>query len=199
MNPSWNLQTGRLWLRPVGWADLADLVALKGDPRSFAIMLGGIRPPNLAADELAADIALWSACGFGMWAVRALQPDRFIGLVGLERRQDGRGIAVRFALRPEEQGLGYASEAAAAALRFGHERAGLSRIVAISRDDNFASRTVLGAIGMQLCETFQRDGVNLLVFESVSHPHATRRCEPLGEAIQSHNHTSRPLINKPEQ
>jgi RimJ/RimL family protein N-acetyltransferase len=160
-------------MRPVGWADLADLVALKGDPRSFATMLGGVRGPNQVATELAEDISAWSAHGFGMWAVRGMGPNRsvgpnrFVGLVGLQDRPDGRGVAMRFALRPEEQGLGYASEAAGAALRFGHERAGLKRIIAVARDDNFGSRTVLGAIGMRECEVFKRNNVRLLVFESV--------------------------------
>jgi RimJ/RimL family protein N-acetyltransferase len=152
---------------PVSWADLAELTALKGDPRSFAVMLGGVRGPGIVADELAEDITRWARCGYGMWSVHALDPARFIGLVGLEDRPDNRGVGLRFALRPEEQGHGFASEAAGAALRFGHDRAGLKRIVGIAREDNFASRTVLGAIGMTVCETFKRDGVILLVYESV--------------------------------
>lgn len=154
-------------MRPVGWADLADLIALKSDPRSFAAMLGGVRSPWVVADELASDIAAWPAYGFGMWVLRGINSDRFMGLVGLQQRDDGRGVAVRFALVPQEQGHGYASEAASAALRFGHERANLRRIVAVSREDNFGSRTVLGAVGMRICETFFRDEVSLLVFESV--------------------------------
>lgn len=155
-------------MTPVGWADLPDLVALKSDPRAFAVMLGGVRTPQIAAEELAADIALWAERGYGLWAVRGVKPERFVGLVGLQERPDGRGVAVRFALMPNEQGFGYASEAAGAAVRFGHERAGLARIVAVAREDNFGSRTVLGAIGMRECERFSRDGVELLVFESVA-------------------------------
>jgi RimJ/RimL family protein N-acetyltransferase len=167
MNPSWQLRTGRLLMGPVGWADLADLVELKGDPRAFAVMLGGVRGPAAVADDLAQDMASWARQGFGLWAVRAVERPRFIGLVGLAERADGRGVGLRFALRPQEQGHGYASEAAGAALRFGHERAGLRRIVGVAREDNFSSRTVLGAIGMRVCETFLRDGVTLLMFESV--------------------------------
>lgn len=167
MNPSFQIQTGRLVLRPVGWADLADLVALKGDPRAYAVMLGGVRGPGQVADELAEDISAWAQRGFGIWSVRTQVDGRFIGMVGLQERADGRGVALRFALMPDEQGQGYASEAAGAALRFGHDRAGLLRIVAAAREDNFASRTVLGAVGMAPCERFERDGVTLVVFESV--------------------------------
>ena len=40
MSPHWVLHTARLVLTPVGGADLADLRAIKSDPRVFAIMLG---------------------------------------------------------------------------------------------------------------------------------------------------------------
>lgn len=155
-------------MRPVAWIDLVDLVALKGNPRSFAAMLGGVRSPSVVVDELAADIVAWSACGFGMWTVRSAKSDRFVGLVGLHDRSDGRGIAIRFALLPEDQGFGYATEAAGAALRFGHQQAGLIRIVAVARVDNFASRTIIGTIGMRFHENFWRDSFQMLLYESLN-------------------------------
>jgi RimJ/RimL family protein N-acetyltransferase len=170
MNDSRALRTGRLWLRPVGYADLPELVRLKGDPRVFAIMLGGVRLPEQVARELAEDIAFWGRHGAGMWAVRSAEDERFLGLVGLHGRPDGRGVALRFALHAAAQGRGYASEAAGAALRFAHERAGLARVVAVARASNIGSRQVLGAIGMVLCESFLRDGEEVLLYESVMRP-----------------------------
>lgn len=167
MNPARHLQTGRLLLRPVSWRDLSNLVALKGDPRAYAPMLGGVRSPLLVAEELAEEISAWSALGYGMFALHTREQPRFVGIAGLQDRADGRGIALRFALRPEEQGHGFASEAAGAVLRFGHERCALARIVAVARETNVASRTVLGAIGMVECGDFLRDGERLLVFESI--------------------------------
>ena len=167
MNPTWSVQTGRLLLQPVWGGDLAELQALKADPRVFAVMLGGVRSPVEAAEELAADIAFWGRHGFGMWTVRERGNGRFAGLVGILERADGRGMALRFALAAAEQGHGFASEAAAGALRFGHERASLNRIVAVAREDNFASRMVLGAVGMRVCDAFNREGLRMLVYESV--------------------------------
>jgi RimJ/RimL family protein N-acetyltransferase len=149
---------------------LPELVALKGDPRVFAIMLGGVRLPEQVARELAEDIAFWGRHGVGMWSVRSAEDERFLGLVGLHGRPDGRGIALRFALHAAAQGRGYASEAAGAALRFAHERAGLARVVAVARASNIGSRQVLGAIGMRLCESYARDGEEVLVYESVIRP-----------------------------
>ena len=130
-------------------------------------MLGGVRSPSAVAAELADEISDWSRLGYGMWAVRAVSDGHFVGVVGLQDRPDGRGVGLRFALRPEEQGHGYASEAAGAALRFAHERAELGRVVAVAREDNIASRQVLGAIGMIEGGAFYRDGVTLLLHESV--------------------------------
>ncbi|MBV8165827.1 MAG: GNAT family N-acetyltransferase, partial [Alphaproteobacteria bacterium] len=67
---------------------------------------------------------------------------------------------------PHTHGHGWAGEAAAAALRYGHA-AGLRRIGAVARESNFRSRHVLGSIGMRLAGTFDRDGWPMLLYESV--------------------------------
>ena len=166
MNPT-TLRTARLVLTPVGGADLADLQAIKADPRVFAVMLGGVRSPAQTAAELADDVVAWGANGFGIWAIREAAGHKFVGIAGLERRPDGRGVALRFALWPEEQGRGLAREAAGAALRFGHHQAGLPRIIAVARASNFASRMVLGSIGMTERGGFIRNGWPMVVYESV--------------------------------
>ena len=93
---------------------------------------------------------------------------RFLGVTGLERRPDGRGIALRFALWPEAQGRGLARQAAGAALRFGHQQARLPRIVAVARENNFASRVVLGGIGMTECDSFIQSGYRMVMYESLA-------------------------------
>jgi RimJ/RimL family protein N-acetyltransferase len=169
MSPRWTLRTARLLLTPVSGADLTDLVAIKADPQVFAVMLGGVRSPIQTQQELAADVAGWGAEGFGIWAIREIGNGRFVGITGLERRPDGRGVALRFALWPEAQGRGLAREAAGAALRFGHDEARQTRIVAVARDSNFASRMVLGGVGMTECGGFNQNGWRMVLYESISH------------------------------
>ena len=166
MDSSRTLLTARLCLTPVGGADLADLRALKADPRVFAVMLGGVRSWAETADELAEDVRFWGAHGYGIWAVRERAGGGFLGITGLKDRPDGRGVALRFALWPEAQGRGLAREAAFAALRHGHEQARLARIIAVARTGNFASRTVLGGIGMTECDSFTQSGFAMVVYES---------------------------------
>jgi RimJ/RimL family protein N-acetyltransferase len=155
-----------LILSPVSGADLNELQALKADPRVFALMLGGVRRPQDSAVELAENVRAWGAFGFGLWSIREAADGRFAGITGLEHRPDRRGVALRFALWPEAQGRGLAREAAGAALRFGHNEARLQHIVAVARETNFASRTVLGSIGMREAGCFIQGGWQMILFES---------------------------------
>ena len=159
--------TGRLVLTPVAWGDLDELAALKADPRVYGQMLGGVRTRGQVAAELADDTMFWARHNVGMWTVRPAEGGAAIGIVGLHERPDGRGMALRFAFTPESRGRGLAREAAGAALRFAHDRAGIPRVIAVARESNIGSRTVLGAIGMREGETFLRGGEPMVVFESV--------------------------------
>jgi RimJ/RimL family protein N-acetyltransferase len=163
---AWCLTTARLRMAPVGYWDLRDLAALKADPRAFAQMLGGVRNSTQTAEDLARDIQDWGAHGYGMWSVRAVR-GRFLGVTGLARRDDGRGVALRFAFWPEARGVGLAREAASAALNYAHDVAGLRRVIAVAAEQNFASRTVLGSIGMAEVDRFTRAGTLLFVYQSV--------------------------------
>ncbi len=167
------LRTARLVLRPVNWPDLADVARLKTDPTCFALMLGGVRSPLQAAGEMADDIAFWSEAGVGIFTMRATgdanPTTNFRGIAGVHRRPDGRGIGLRFALAPSARGQGLAREGAGRALRFTHDE-GIPRVIAVCREDNRASRLVLGGIGMRAADTFERDGHPMLVWESVRPP-----------------------------
>jgi RimJ/RimL family protein N-acetyltransferase len=169
---AWRVVTARLVMTPVALRDLRDIAALKAHPRAFGQMLGGVRGWVESGEELAADIRAWGALGYGMWTVRARDGAKFLGVAGLMERPDGRGVALRFALWPKARGGGLAREAAAAALFYAHDRAGLARVVAVAREENFASRTVLGSIGMVEHDRFERDGILLVVYESVRDPTA---------------------------
>jgi RimJ/RimL family protein N-acetyltransferase len=166
MSVAWVLRTARLNLTPVGGRDLPDLRAFKADPSVFAVMLGGVRTYAQTHEDLAQDVMNWGRYGFGIWAIR--EAGRFVGITGLEHRPDGRGVALRFAVSEEAQGRGLGREAAYAALRFGHDRAGLPRIVAVAREANFGSRMVLGSIGMRVAETFEQRGYTMILYESLA-------------------------------
>ncbi len=161
------IRTARLTLTPVSFRDLPELTRLKANPLVFAQMLGGVRNAVQVAEELAEDIIFWGSQGAGIFAVR--EQGVFQGIAGLHRRPDGRGPGLRFAVWPEGRGRGLAREAAGAALRYAID-AGVPRVVAVAREDNFGSRMVLGGIGMSLFGAFLRDGTRMLVYETVQGP-----------------------------
>ena len=158
------VRTARLLLKPVGWPDLNDMVALKGDAGAFGLMLGGVRSRAQTTEEMADDITFWARRRVGIFTI--WEAERFQGMTGLHERPDGLGLGLRFAIWSQARGRGIAREAAAAALRFAHDH-GETRVVAVARESNFASRTILGGIGMNVCSGFQRNGTAMLIYESV--------------------------------
>ncbi len=157
-------------MTPVAPRDLRELTKLKADPLAFAQMLGGVRSPQQSAEELAQDIRYWGQHGYGIWSVRARAGNAYLGIAGLMHRPDGLGVALRYAFWPEARGIGLASEAAFAALSYGHETAGLGKVIAVTREENYASRTILGAIGMSESGFFLRHGIRLLIYKSERQP-----------------------------
>ena len=162
------IRTARLILAPVGWPDLERMVRLKGDAGAFGLMLGGVRTREQATEEMAEDIAFWARRRVGIFTIN--EGGVFQGMTGLHERPDGLGLGLRFAIWPRARGRGVAREAAAAAaLRYAHDQ-GEMRVVAVSREDNFASRTILGGIGMKVCGSFLRSDHTMLVYESDRRP-----------------------------
>ncbi len=161
------LTTARLSLLPPGREHLPELIRLKADERVFGFMLHGTRNPERTKEELEDDMEFWLVRGYGTWSVFERATGEFLGICGLMERPDGRGVALRFALWPECRGKGYAREAAASALEFGH-RAGLARIIAVARESNLASRGVLSDIGMREVGEFRHQGHRMVLFESLA-------------------------------
>ncbi|MCQ9155017.1 GNAT family N-acetyltransferase [Acidomonas methanolica] len=166
------VRTARLVLEPVTWRDMEDMARLKGNAASYGRMLGGVRSRLQAEEEMAEEITFWARRGVGIFTIR--ENGVFEGMTGVHERPDGRGMALRFALMPSAAGRGIGREAANAALRFVLDQ-GIDRVVAVAREDNLASRIVLGSIGMQLCDTFERDGYTMLVYEALGAPDRRQR------------------------
>jgi len=129
------------------------------------VMLGGVRTPAQSVEELAVDIRFWGETGAGMWS--AYEDGKFQGLIGMHRRPDGLGVALRFAVWPEARGRGLAREGACAALRYAHDVVGFERVIAVARADNFGSHMVLGGIGMVEVGSYVSDGRIMLLYDSL--------------------------------
>jgi RimJ/RimL family protein N-acetyltransferase len=91
--------------------------------------------------------------GFTIWTVIERASGEIAGACGFFL-VEGRGpeIELAYHFAADHWDKGYATEAAAACLRFGFRELELDRIIAMALPDNFASRRVLEKVGM----TFER-------------------------------------------
>ena len=117
----------------------------------MAIWLGN-PDPALTAHSIARWTELWRIQGFGMWAVEERQGGRLIGRVGLIHHEDwtasGHDAEIGWTLARATWGQGFATEAAAAVLRWARERGGPLDIISITRPNNVRSRRVMEKLGL---------------------------------------------------
>lgn len=145
------LETRRLRLRPWQKEDLEPLAALNADPRVMEHFPGCMSRQE--GDAMAGPLAAhFEQYGFGIWSVEASGVAEFIGLVGLTVPRFEAGftpcVDVGWRLTAEFWGLGYASEAARAAVRHGFDGVGLTEIVSYTVPQNWRSRRVMERLGM---------------------------------------------------
>lgn len=136
-----------------GWraSDRAPFAALNADPRVMEHFPAPL--DRQESDEFADRVEQgFAAHGFGLWAVEVPGEHDFIGFVGLAVPRFPAHftpcVEVGWRLAAEAWGRGYASEAAAAALRYGFEDAGLEEIVSFTSPLNTRSVAVMRRIGM---------------------------------------------------
>jgi RimJ/RimL family protein N-acetyltransferase len=148
--------TARLVLRPFDDMDRVAFFALNTHP--LVVESLGSSPTRAESDDL---VERYSAEmdreGWGLWAVAEAGAGSdgapFIGMVGLHRVRPelpcAPAVEIAWRLHPEHWGHGYATEAAAASLRFGFEEGGLTEIVAFTTTLNTRSQAVMERLGMR--------------------------------------------------
>jgi ribosomal-protein-alanine N-acetyltransferase len=145
------IATQRLRLR--GWrpADRAPFAELNADPEVTRYLSGVL---DRAGSDALVDrtVGHWQAFGFGLWAVERTEDRRFLGFTGLSRpafvARFTPAVEVGWRFARAAWGNGYATEAAAAAVGFGFDIAGLEEIVSFTVPDNQRSRRVMERLGM---------------------------------------------------
>lgn len=145
------IRTARLALRRWRRSDREPFAALNADPRVMRHFPD--RLTRTESDDLVDAIeAGFAQRGYGLWALELLASGEFVGFTGLAtasvRLRFTPAVEVGWRLAPSAWGLGYATEAARAALGFGFDAAGLDEIVSFTTVANLRSRAVMQRIGM---------------------------------------------------
>jgi ribosomal-protein-alanine N-acetyltransferase len=147
------LRTERLLLREWTAADREAFAEMNRDPEVMEHMFPGTLS-RAQSDDLADRIqAHFGEHGFGYWAVEIPGVSSFAGFVGLYvpgfEAHFTPCVEVGWRLARAQWGHGYATEAAAAAMAYGFEAAGLEEIVALTVPANLRSRRVMERLGME--------------------------------------------------
>lgn len=143
------LETPRLRLRAIRPDDAEPFIAAMADP-GFARYLSLDGKPLSRADawrRLMMIAGCWVVNGFSNWAVEERASGRFIGTLGPWQPEGWPGFEIGWGIFPAFQGKGYASEGAAAAVRFAHDVLGQDRILHLIAPANAASQGVAQALG----------------------------------------------------
>jgi len=155
------IETDRLILRGFKREDFPTYAAMRADPDVMRFLGDG---NTLSEEEAWAGFlkipGLWHFMGFGSWAIEEKQSGQCIGGIGFNDRKRDRGEDLRgvpemgWSLASSASGKGYATEAVLAALGWGRERFGTTRVIALVNDANIASIRVAEKCGFQ---EFKRD------------------------------------------
>ncbi len=92
-------------------------------------------------------IVSYATHGYGLWLVKRIEDDAPIGICGLIKRDYLPHPDLGYALLPQYEGQGYATEAAAAVMQYAKEVLSIPIIAAITTDDNVPSLRLLFKLG----------------------------------------------------
>ncbi|MEA2461144.1 MAG: hypothetical protein QOH90_1321 [Actinomycetota bacterium] len=167
------LETERLVVRETRLEDAAGHFEVLGDPEVTAFLPIDPAPSvDWVRERLQARIERAEATGFGMWTVEEKTSRSVVGSCGLVLVEGtGPEIEVAYQFGRKHWGKGYATEAAAACVKYGFDELGLARIVGLTFPDNVASQRVLEKVGLRREGAGEYYGQELLVF-AIAHPDA---------------------------
>jgi RimJ/RimL family protein N-acetyltransferase len=166
------LDTERLTLRRPRLEDFEESFAMWGDPKVTRYIGGKPSTSEEMWGRLLRNVGHWELMGFGFWVVREKSTGRFVGEVGVFRRDvapssGGTAKEAGWALAPWAHGKGFATEAVRAALGWAEGRFGPERVVCIIEPENEASLKVAHKCGFREFSRGTYQGTPMHFFERV--------------------------------
>jgi RimJ/RimL family protein N-acetyltransferase len=149
------IETDRLVLRRWRDGDAGPLSAINADPEVMRwIGSGATADADRTRAAIGAWERIWETEGFGLFAVEVRSTGELAGLTGLAiphfLPEIMPAVEIAWRLGRPFWGLGIATEAARAVLRFAMIDCGLERIVSIVQIGNGASERIMQKLGMYL-------------------------------------------------
>ncbi len=144
------LETERLLHRRVMADDLDTIITFRSDD-AVNKYLGGELAKSREFNEKRMKFYLenWEKYGFGFCMMIWKETGEEIGWSGLQPLEDSGEIEVGYGMKKDFWGKGIGFETAHGWLRYGFEKAGLERIVAVASPENTASWRIMEKCGMK--------------------------------------------------
>ncbi len=140
------LETPRLLLRPTQREDFEAWAAFMADAES-ARFVGGAQPRSVAWRGFLTMAGAWEIQGYAMFSVIEKASGRWIGRVGPWQPEGWPGTEVGWGIVRDRWGLGYATEAAAAAMDWAFDALGWTDIIHTIDVENVPSQAVARKLG----------------------------------------------------
>jgi len=149
------LETENLILRPFKDDDVDDYFGVLDSPevRRWLHIPESLDRSD-AWQQMAWFLGQWELRGTGNWALEEKKSGQFVGRAGLHRpeRHDWPGVEVGWTLHPDYWGRGYATEAGAAAVRYGFDELEVDKLFSCILPENYKSQTVAKRLGFEFLE-----------------------------------------------
>lgn len=159
------IETSRLNLRQFNPQDLDDLYLIRSDSQVMRFITGSPSTKQEAEAALTKHLDRWQQVSFGHWALNFHGKTDLLGWCGLDFLDTTFEIEVGYGLAREYWGQGIATEAAAAALRYGFEELKLDRLVAVAYPENVGSWNVMKKLGMHYVKNDFYYGADMVYWE----------------------------------
>lgn len=141
-------ETERLILRTWTLEDAGAALRIWGDAEVMRFVGEPFGSIEVARRALVNAIAAQEKNGFCLWAAVEKSGDRVIGCCGFHLFENGPVLELAYHFIPACWGLGYATEAAGACVKYAFEKLNTPKVIAFTHPDNAASARVLEKIGM---------------------------------------------------
>ncbi len=161
------VQTQRLYIESLSDKDFEKIYSLQTDPKVMKY-IGGVKTKEQSKEAFSKLLNHQKKYGFSLGCVFIKDSDEFIGVAGLIHREldeTKNEIEVGYWLFPKYWKKGYATELAAACLKWGFENLTIEKIAGMTYPENRGSQNVLKKLGMNFTSETTYRGTKVFHFE----------------------------------
>ncbi len=141
-----HLETPRLIMRPPRIEDFEAYAAFSADAESTRF-LGGVQPRSIAWRNFMVHAGAWQLQGFSMFSVVHKATGEWLGRVGPWAPEGWPGTEVGWGIARSSCNLGYATEAAIAAIDWAFAELGWDEVIHCIDPENLGSQAVARKLG----------------------------------------------------